>query len=369
MDYTRIPLAEVRPGMVLARPVPEPGGKAVLPAGVVLTDSLIRRLHQWQAASLMVAVGRGPRGHRQPLLEEPRSDPRVPAVLRHETFTDATETLRSLVADLSAGSSAGLDAAHAVIDRLLGEIMQRLDVVSALVSLKDADDYSYRHGVGTCLVAMTAAARMQVAGEDLRDIGLAALLADTGMVRVPEAIRNKTRRLTAAEWAEVRRHPAYSAELARRVQGVSQPVAEAVLQHHERWDGSGYPRGLAGAAISPHARLIALADAYDAITSGRPYALARPPFLAAEDLLAQSGRLFDPDLTGRFVANLLNYRSGALVELNDGQLAMVSARHPEAPTRPVVTPCDEARRPVGDPLDLRQRTDLHVLRLAGDPQL
>lgn len=344
--------------MTVARQVLDPRGARVLvQQGAVLTPEVIARLVERGVTDVVIAAGgrsHGAEGQPAP------GEPRVGGLLSQGALTQAVQRCRSVLDGVEARAELDAGEAAAVVEGLLDEILLNLDVVTAVTMMKQADDYTYRHAVGTCLVVLTVGCRMQFDRFTLRDLGLAALLMDIGMLRVPREIRRKPGRLSPREYELVQQHVEWSYQLLRNTRGVRPLVAQLAYQHHERWDGTGYTRGLDGHAIHPHAQFIALADVYDAMTSDRPHARAQAPFPAAEQLLALRGRWFEPELCRRFVTHVLNYGPGVTVELSDGTRATVEARDPAAPTRPLV------RRPGGELLDLAARRDLQVLRLAGD---
>lgn len=360
-ESTRLNVSELQPGMTVARQVLDPRNNQVLvPQGAVLTETIIARLAERGVWAVAVVAERGPRGHFRPQVVAPRPT-RVGGLLRDETVQDAVATYRQILTALEGQAKLDAGTAAAVVDTMLDEILANLDVVSAITTLKEADEYTYRHAVGACLVLLTVGSRMQYDRQTLRDLGLATLLMDIGMLRVPRPILKKPGRLTPEEHAIMQQHVEWGYQILRTTRGVRPLVAQLAYQHHERWDGAGYPRGLDGHAINPHAQLIALADVYDAMTSDRPMARAKPPFVVAEHLLAERGKQFNPGLCTQFVSNLLNYTPGVTVELSDGRLATVVARHPTWPTRPLV------RLPDGSELDLASRlAGVRALRLAGD---
>lgn len=346
--------------MTVARQVLDPrGGQVLVTPGTVLTDTAIVRLSERGVWDVSVVAERGPRGRFRPAIAPPRVQ-RVGGMLKSETVQDAVETYRTILTVLEGQAKLDAGTAATVVDTMLEEILANLEVVTAITTLKQADEYSYRHAVGACLVTMTVASRMGHDRQTVRDLGLAALLMDIGMLRLPREILKKPGRLTPEEWSVMQQHVDWGYQILRYTKGIRPLVAQLAYQHHERWDGSGYPRRLNGHEINPQAQLIAMADVYDAMTSDRPNATAQPPFVVAEHLLSLSGKQFAPDPCLQFVNNLLNYQPGVALELSDGRQATVVDRDPLAPTRPVV------QLPGGEQLDLTARTDLHVLRLAGD---
>jgi putative nucleotidyltransferase with HDIG domain len=134
-------------------------------------------------------------------------------------------------------------------------------------------------------------------------IELAALLHDIGKLAIPTSMLQKASRLTHGELMRIRRHPAYGAAMLKQMRMLSQ-VTHVVYHHHEHWDGRGYPAGLQGEAIPLGARIVAIADAFEVMTSHRPYQAPRPPIQALEELRRCAGTQFDPILVGRFCSNL-----------------------------------------------------------------
>jgi putative nucleotidyltransferase with HDIG domain len=172
---------------------------------------------------------------------------------------------------------------------------------SILAALNAHDAYTYRHSVRTVRLSLTLARAYGLDGEQLRTLCLGALLHDVGKVCIPEAVLHKPEPLSALEWAVVQRHPQQGAALLRNVPSIAGAVL-VVAEHHERWDGTGYPKGLAGTKIDLNARIVAVADAYDAMTSARAYRPARLYEAAMTELARCAGTQFDPLVVTAFGA-------------------------------------------------------------------
>jgi HD-GYP domain-containing protein (c-di-GMP phosphodiesterase class II) len=212
-------------------------------------------------------------------------------LLRPQIRGDAV--LRVCVGDLAALATEALRAAEA--ERRL-ELTLEASVCSLAALLDLRDGYTGQHSSTVVDLCDQVGRRLGVTGEDLGHLRIAAHLHDLGKIGVPDQILHKPGPLDETEWSIMREHPVWGARALESIPGFQQ-ASRAVRHHHERWDGSGYPDGLAGAAIPIGARVIAVCDAYEAMTSTRPYrpALAEP--LARERIVAGTGTHFDPAAT------------------------------------------------------------------------
>ncbi|MGB9904814.1 MAG: diguanylate cyclase [Desulfotomaculales bacterium] len=173
-------------------------------------------------------------------------------------------------------------------------------VGTLLTAMKAKDPYTYAHCENVARYALTLAKRAGLSPEEISRIRVAALLHDLGKVEIPLEVLTKTDPLTPEEWALIRKHTVAGADLVAQVKPLA-ALAPVILYHHERYDGTGYPAGLAGEDIPLGARIIALADAFDAMTSYRPYRPARTPFEALQEIKRQAGSQFDPVLAELFL--------------------------------------------------------------------
>ncbi|HZU39898.1 MAG TPA: HD-GYP domain-containing protein, partial [Solirubrobacteraceae bacterium] len=183
--------------------------------------------------------------------------------------------------------------------------------------------------------------------ERLHMLGLGLLLHDIGKLAIPTSVTQKREGLTGEEWELMRSHPRLGLELLRG-DDFSPLVKAIVLRHHERWDGSGYPDGKRGTEIHEMARIAAVADVYDAVTSERPYAPAQPAHVGVRTIVQGSGTLFDPDVVAVFARLVAPYPPGVEVRLSDGRRAVVTSVPEHALDRPSVRVIDGP----GAPLEL-----------------
>ncbi len=249
---------------------------------------------------------------------------------------EANRIVRGMLADARLGKQIELEKVEPVVERMVDSIFRCQDALLPLVSLKQHDNYTFQHSVAVCALMITFARGLQLSREIIREMALGALLHDVGKARVPEDILNKPAKLTEAEFARMKSHVVQSIILLQQTPGIGRIALDVAGQHHERFDGTGYPNGLSGEAISLYGRMAAIVDVYDAITSDRVYHKGMPPAAAMGRLLEWSQYHFDPELVRVFIKSVGIYPTGSLVRLNSGRLAVVREQHPEKLMRPVV---------------------------------
>ena len=191
------------------------------------------------------------------------------------------------------------------------------------------------HSVATCALMVALGRQVGLDETGCREAGLAGLLHDIGKAMMPLDVLNKPGKLTDAEFTVMRTHPEEGHRMVLGGQGVSEPILDVVLHHHERMDGTGYPHHLPGDQISRLARMGAICDVYDAITSNRPYKSGWDPAQSIARMASWKGH-FDPTLFAAFVQSLGIYPTGSLVRMASGKLAVVVEQNPLSLTSPVV---------------------------------
>ena len=203
----------------------------------------------------------------------------------------------------------------------------------------------------------------------LQDLVFSMLMMDAGMSRIPVHIREINSRLSDSERTVVKAHPVHGYQLLVKVAKVRPPLATVALQHHENFDGSGYPQGLKGGQIDETARIAAIADRYTAMIEDRPYRNAMPRYKAMKQMLSAEMGRYDPQLLRKFLGSFSIYPVGSIVALSDTRTALVVASEPGKPLRPLVRLLrDEDRLPFKglEFVDLLHETDLHIVS-AVDP--
>lgn len=211
----------------------------------------------------------------------------------------------------------------APLARSIGDSIERHSrALLGLVRLKQKDEYTYLHSVAVCALMINFARHLKLDEEEVQQLGVAGLLHDVGKVAVSDAVLLKPGSLDARERAMVEHHPVAGHALLAQSADIPAAALEVALHHHEKIDGTGYPDRLGGDALSLHARMGAICDVYDAVTSDRPYKAAWTPCEALTAMRGWTGH-FDPELLDRFADSLGIWSVGTLVRVSDGHLGIV----------------------------------------------
>ena len=232
------------------------------------------------------------------------------------------EAVLSMFQEARMGKAIEADAAMPVVEEITNSILRNPGALISLARLKTADDYTYMHSVAVCALMIALARQLGLSDDETKDAGMAGLLHDLGKALIPTVILNKPGKLTEEEFAIVKTHPQKGHELLLTASGVSEVTKDVCLHHHEKIDGSGYPKRLNAETMSRFAKMGAVCDVYDAITSNRPYKAGWDPAESIKRMAEWTGH-FDPTIFQAFVKSLGIYPTGSFVRLASGRLGVV----------------------------------------------
>ncbi len=250
---------------------------------------------------------------------------------------EGTAYARRFLDDMRNGSL-DVSGGEAVVAGILESVERNADALITLSRLYHSDSYTYTHCMNVSVLSTVFARFTRRSEEAVFTAGLTGLFHDLGKSLVPLNILNAPRRLTEEEFGIMRKHPEYGWEQLAKIPGMKEDVLRGALEHHERYDGGGYPKGLAGRAITPVGRATAVCDVYDALTSRRVYKGAMFPHKALGIMYQMRDREFDPRVVALFIRMLGIYPVGSVVRLENGALAVVVASNPAEPMHPTVRP-------------------------------
>lgn len=281
--------------------------------------------------------------------------------LRTSVMRSLDSIFHQIVGRQVVNNQAVLDLSTQVINALLND----KDLLMSLVNVPSGDDYLKRHTVNTCIISMQIATALGYDDRQVMEVAFGALFADVGMFKVPEDIRYKSGPLSPEEWHEVRKHPIYSIDYLSRIVRLPKMTGLIAYQSHERLDGSGYPKGRQGHLIHDYARIVAIADVYDALISTREWRPGLMPYKAMEELLHQCrAKKLDGRILRAFLSTVGLFPVGSWVQLNDGRVGQVIGLGEEGTyDRPCITLLfnGQVRLPRPQRLHLIERQDLKVL--------
>jgi len=326
----RISMKYARPGMILGYPVFDPYGEKLLDTGVRLDEHNLKTLARMKISELFIQDNRVSDIVALPIIP-PEIEGRASAALRQlmiETRIRGRLTIEG-IRNISS-------VVNAMIEHLSFSPMGEPSVAGIL----SREDFIYVQPVKTAILSLIVAHKLKWDKSQLASLGIAAMLKDIGYAELPEEILHKPGELTKDDLARIREHPTRGHKLLQQFNGKNTTVATAIMQHHERWNGSGYPLGLRGTRISPLAQLLAIADSYTELISVSPGKnKIYMPHEAIEFIMAFSGEYFNPQLVDAFVRQIPCYPAGLTVELNTKEVGIISDSRCGFIGRPVVRIC------------------------------
>lgn len=321
----RVTVDDLKSGMLLGETIYDDMGNTLLSEGVKLKSKYIIKIKELATEYTHIKI-----------CDENYSDiHEVKDSLMIETRHAANGFVKDAFQKLNSSGNLGRDA-YDLVNSLIKEILMNDEIVINLNEIRNIDDYTLEHSVNVAVISIVIGISMNLSREELSDLGVGAILHDIGKMLIPNYILNKPSTLSTEEYERVKEHTKYGYELLSKVPGLKEEVLDVARSHHERYDGRGYPLGLKSNGISLYARIVAVSDVYDALTSDRVYKKMIEPYRALEYICSMVNIQFDRDIVRSFLKCIRIYPIGSIVELTTKEVGLVVDIHKNVPHKPIV---------------------------------
>ena len=355
----KIEVKALTPGMKFSAPVYIEGNNLLVPAGIAIRKKDIDHLNTW-GYSVVSTEG-------EPVQPEPVKGPAPDAAVSqnaedalpglsggakktgnvlslaevqenkgaYRSYIDLIERLDTVFSNIGSGISVEPRTVDNLTGRLLQAVREERDQIIGFILGGEVHGHMLaKNSVNTAILSSLIAMELKFSHHKVMQVVTGALLHDVGMLRLPKEITDKSGGLSDAEIQRMQAHPLYTYKIITKELLYPEDVGLVALQHHERWDGEGYPRRITGADIDIGARIVSVADAFEAMVSEKPYRNSMMGYQAMKNLLSDNSRRFDPDILKSFIKTMGIYPIGSIILLNNGVIARVVEVQGDAPLRP-----------------------------------
>ena len=330
---------QLKPGMRVDHPVVDRLGRILVARGATLDEYIIEAMLKMGIMSVYI----------QEITDDDENQPISPAAQKNierlrtddRAKVNLSASVRERVAEgiqyvyNNTDDPALVQTTASIADSLMSAIQENDAMAIDISALKTSDEYTFKHSVDVATISMIVAKKMGMSDTEIHEIGVTGLLHDVGKTKIPPEILNKPARLDDAEFEIMRQHSVYSYRIIQDNTDLPNEVKLGVLQHHEKINGAGYPMSVPGAKITPYAKVIAVADIYDALVTERPYKSAFSQREAVEMIMSMTQEL-DLFAMESFLQSMILYPVDSIVELSNGEKAKVVKNSPYYILRPTV---------------------------------
>lgn len=373
VEMKKIPVEELKPGMVFTRTVFSDNYEIVVEAGVPLTSRDIDKLKR---NGVKYVETTGELKEIVKLKETPMEEEGIDAESKKlDTFYKSlVSSVESIYTNYKVTKEIFPEKVQNVVDSILGKIKEVKDknVFINLVHSADVSKYLPSHVVNVTILGVLLGIEMGFPEQKLRLLATGLLLMDIGMIYIPMSILERETKLTPEEYNRIKTHTVLGYKAVVQENNFSPEVGRVCIEHHERWDGTGYPRKLEKFQISEYARIAGIVDTYEAMIRKRVYRDKMMSFEAMKTILAEGSTKFDPDILKVFTKMMSIYPVGSYVLLNNRVVAKVISSDPVSPFRPVVKVVyDEFGTKVeeGEVIKLSEEHNLYIVKPIKEEEL
>lgn len=359
----RVKVANLVPGMITAEDVFSYNGQMIIPKGLTLTDSVITRLEFYSIMSIRVEEEMGEVEERTVDLQSGASDKApMSQIIKQspefkkfsETFDKEVNSFKNSMNDIvTKNAPINTDELLSNAKNLIASADGTYNTMDLLHSMRQFDDLTFAHSMNVGLICSVMGGWLKWSAEDIDKLTLCGLLHDIGKLKIPDEIIQKPDKLTDSEYDKIKTHTIEGYQILKAQSDLDPHIVNSALMHHEKNDGSGYPLGLRGEGIDPFARVVAIADVYDALTSARIYRGPMCPFKVIELFEDEGLQKYDTECILTFLRNVVNTYLHNDCMLSNGKTGTIVFCNQNALSRPIVQCGDQI-------IDLSKERDLHI---------
>jgi HD-GYP domain-containing protein (c-di-GMP phosphodiesterase class II) len=331
-----VPLPRLREGMALGQDIYDGLGDILLKKHCVLDAKCMHDLEEWGFPGVYID-------------DEFSKQIEIDHIVKPELRNKTKKLLASVYEEKFGTDDEEEQRIQKAVEEVVDAILSNDDLMYNLMNIRAHDKAIYDHSMNVCMLSILLGVRMDLAKEQLKEVATAALLHDIGKKFINADILNTRQPLSEEQCKQLSKHSQLGYDHLKERYHFSEQVCLAVLDHHENYDGTGYPNGKSGNEISRYAQIIRVADTFDAMTAGRPYKKAQTPSAVTEYIMANDGVRFAPEIVLTFTRWVSVYPSGCEVLLSDGRSAVVVKNYPNFTLRPMIKIIES-----GETVDLKQ---------------
>ncbi|MCT4593982.1 MAG: HD-GYP domain-containing protein [Anaeromicrobium sp.] len=349
----KIYLSEMEEDMILAKDILGPYDQLLIARGTRLSENVTDKIKELGVRYIYVIAD----FHKEESQDDYKKRIKEERQLK-EKYADSLNKFKDVYNEVQLGKKIETKIVEESVNGLVENVVLNNNVLKRLRETHVVDDYTYTHSINVCVLATMIGKWLNYSQEKLDKLAMAAFLHDIGKAKIKKEILNKPGRLTREECSEMKRHAEYGYKLVQNDDKLDFNICCGILQHHERFDGSGYPYGLKSERIHEFARIIAIADVFDAMTSERSYKDKESPFKVAEEIENEAYDKLDPYICNIFLWNISKFYVGNIVKLSDGKIGEIVLVNKQRPTRPLIK--------VGENfVDLLKTSDVKIVEVIG----
>lgn len=349
-----LPTKSIKPGMKLAKSIYNDKGRILLSSGIPITKRMISTLENLHVTYVYIEDSRTSDIHTPSMISEP---------VRKEAMETIVSTFNEMK-DLTLSKKFMLDQSskkfRELIQNIITDMKNNEEVASLLTDIYIHDNYVFTHSLNVTVYALSIGLKLGLSSKELETLGLGGIMHDIGKMLIPKEILHKPGKLTSEEFKMMKSHTTKGYDLLRNMHTIPMLVAHCAFQHHERLNGSGYPRGLKKDDIHLFGKILAVADVFDACTSHRVYRNAMLPHEGLEILYSGSDSLFDREIIEAFRKSVAIYPNGLTLELSDGSKGIVVGQNKDMTERPIVRIIEKDGDRLDTPFDVNLKNILSI---------